>query len=390
MKTQEREKKRRSGFVRRVQRENVRRMLIASVSFFILFFVNSIVLRIRAEKVAPYMVWSFMIVAEVYAGRYTWMSYQWLSGRKRQNMRIEMHLFWSIFTVLMLIEAFMLQDAFATLAVYWMMTAILAVVPLWNSREFLVNQGLQIAAIVCLICYQKLGTETVVYLSANQLMCCIISRQSYYNFRQHVADATAIDTAKTLSEMDPMTNLLNRRGLERSLERMWPGCVRNSRKGAVLMIDIDNFKKYNDHFGHLEGDSCIRKVTEEIHKMTGGKSDFAARVGGEEFVVCLSGLEKQEALKWAIRLKENVEGLNIPQAEDNFLPVVSVSIGVAWGYARKDTNFAQLQKKADEALYGAKESGRACVYLEGKCHAKTGAAGNIRQYYGERGLRSLG
>ena len=95
-------------------------------------------------------------------------------------------------------------------------------------------------------------------------------------------------------------------------------------------------------------------------------------------------------MKWAVELKENVESLNIPQAEDNFLPVVSVSIGVAWGNARRDSDFVQMQKKADEALYEAKKSGRACVYLEGKCHAKTKTVGNIKQYYVERGFRSLG
>lgn len=156
------------------------------------------------------------------------------------------------------------------------------------------------------------------------------------------------------------------------------------------MIDIDNFKKYNDHFGHLEGDTCIRRVTAEIHKMTGKKSDLAARVGGEEFVVCLPGMEKGEALNWAIKLKENVESLNIPQAEENFLPFVSVSVGVVCGYARRSADFEQMRKKADEALYEAKESGRACVYMDGECHARTRVAGNIRQYYMERGFRSLG
>lgn len=390
MEAQKREKRRRSGFVRRVQRENVRRMLIASVSFFILFFVSSIILRAQADEINPYMIWIFMIMAEVYAGGYIWISYRWLSSRSKWNMQMELHLFWIIFAVLMLVEAFVAENTFFTLASYWVMTAILAIVPLWDNKEFLVSQGIQIAAIVCLICYQKPGMETVAYLSANQLMCCIISRQSYYNFRQRVADATAIDTAKTLSEMDPMTNLLNRRGMERSLERIWPGYVRNNKTVAVMMIDIDNFKKYNDYFGHLEGDNCIRQVTEEIRKITRRKADFAARVGGEEFVVCLSEIEKSEALKRAAGLKENVEKLNIRQAEDNFLPIVSVSIGVAWGHARRDTDFAQMQKKADEALYRAKENGRACVYLDGKCYAKTKRIENIRQYYEEREFRSLG
>lgn len=391
VKGQEREKKGRFVYTRRVQKENVRRMLIASVCFFILFFVNSLVLQIQtAGAIKPYIMAPFMVLAELYAGVYILRSYRWLSRRKKWDMRLQLYLFWLIFVTLMLAASFMSERTFFKLSVYWIMTAVLASVPLWNNKEFLVSQGIQIAALLFLIVYQKLGVETVIYLSANQLMCCVISRQGYYNFLQRAADATAIDTAKTLSETDPMTNLLNRRGLERSLERVWTGCVRNNRKVAVIMIDIDNFKKYNDHFGHLEGDTCIRRVTAEIHKMTGRKSDLAARVGGEEFVVCLPGMEKGEALNWAIKLKENVESLNIPQAEENFLPFVSVSVGVVCGYARRSADFEQMRKKADEALYEAKESGRACVYMDGECHARTRVAGNIRQYYMERGFRSLG
>ena len=391
MEEQEREKKSHPGFVRRVQRENVRRMLMASVCFFVLFLINSIILQVQtAQEIEPYIIWSFLVLAEVYAGAYIWTSYRWLSSKKKWNMDRELRLFWIIFTALMLVVSFMAEDTFFALAVYWVMTAVLAIVPLWNNKEFMVSQILQIAAIAFLIVYREVGIENIIYLSANQLMCCIISRQGYYNFLQRVADATAIDKAKTLSETDPMTKLMNRRGLERSLSHVWPRCVCSNMKVAVVMIDIDNFKKYNDYFGHLEGDTCIRRVAAEIQKMTSKKMEFAARVGGEEFVVCLPGVEKAEALKWAVKLKENVETLAIPQAKDNFLPIVSVSVGVTWGHARKNVEFAQMQKKADEALYEAKENGRACVYLEGKCHAKTQAASNVRQYYVEKRFRSLG
>lgn len=386
-----REKKERCNFARRVQGENVRRMLIASVSFFVLFLVSSIGLRIQtAVQINSSILWIYLILTEAYAGVYIWISYQWLSSKRKWDMRMELHLFWTIFLALMLALSFILSNTFFTLCVFWVMTAVLAVVPLWSNKEFFISQGIQLTAILFLIFYQNLTLESVVYLIANQLMCCIISRQGYYNFQQRAADATAIDTAKVLSETDPMTNLLNRRGLEHSLSQVWPGCVRSNLTVAVIMIDIDNFKKYNDRFGHLEGDSCIRRVTAEIHKGICDKADFAARVGGEEFVVCLPGIQKSEALKWAERLKKNVEGLNIPQAQDNFLPMVSVSIGVAWGYAKEQVDFYQMQKKADEALYQAKKSGRACIYLDGECHAKTRDLVGLATSYLERGFRFLG
>ena len=155
------------------------------------------------------------------------------------------------------------------------------------------------------------------------------------------------------------------------------------------MIDIDNFKKYNDSFGHLEGDNCIRKVSEQIHNMVRRKSELAARVGGEEFVIFLPDMDKAQVLNWAIKLKENVEKLCIQQADSNFLPIVSIRVGVTWGYARKNGSFAQMQEQADEALYGAKKGGRACVYMEENCYAKTRTTGKIQGYY-EKAFRSLG
>lgn len=366
-------------------------MLIASVCFFTFFFVGFLILHLQTvQEINPYIIWGFMVFSEVYTGAYIWISYQWLTACKKWDMRMEVHLFWGIYAVVMLAASFLPDNAFCALAAYWIMTAVLAIVPLWNNKEFLVSQGFQIAVIVLLVWYRESGIETIIYLSANQLMCGIISRQGYYNFLQRAADANAIDTAKSLSETDPMTNLLNRRGLEHNLKYIWQRCVSSNSRMTVIMIDIDNFKKYNDYFGHLEGDNCIRRVTAEIHKMICRKTDFAARVGGEEFVVCLNDMDKREALKWAIQLKQSVEGLRIPQAEDNFLPFVTVSVGIAWGYARSSNHFTRMQKQADEALYEAKENGRACVCIEGKCYAKTSMAGNKQRYYLEKGFRSLG
>ncbi|MEG1291246.1 MAG: diguanylate cyclase, partial [Lachnospiraceae bacterium] len=99
--------------------------------------------------------------------------------------------------------------------------------------------------------------------------------------------------------------------------------------------------------------------------------DFSARIGGEEFVVFLNGMEKDEALRCANTLKNRVEQLQITQAENNFLPFVTISIGVEWGNVRKGVTFDQLQEKADGFLYKAKEAGRACICMNGICHHRT-------------------
>lgn len=390
VKEQKRKKTTRSMYWKRVQRENVRRMLLTSVCFCVLFLLCAIVLRINSEQIInAKILWVLLVLEEAYAMTFGWRAYRWLSGERRGNIQLEVSGFWIIFETVLIVGALVAGDTFFKLVVYWIMTAVLAIGPLYNNREFLTSLAVQIVALVVLIICQKLGMQTIIYLAANQLMCGIISRQGYYNFLRRAEDAEAIDTAKNLSETDPMTKLLNRRGLERRIERMWNICLRANKKVAVIMIDIDNFKKYNDSFGHLEGDNCIRKVSEQIHNMIRKKSELAARVGGEEFVIFLPDMDKAQALNWAIKLKENVEKLCIQQADSNFLPIVSISVGVTWGYARKNGSFAQMQEQADEALYGAKKSGRACVYMEENCYAKTRTTGKIQGSY-EKAFRSLG
>lgn len=367
----------RHGFAGRVQRDNIRRMLLVSVSFCLFLFVSIIFLQTHVvQSVRPYAVWTLAVLGEAYAGVHIWISYRWLSNKKKSNVQKQIYLFWFIYVVLMVTVSLLFKGTFSVLAVYWIMTSVLAIVPLWNHKEFFVSQGIQFIAIFLLVSNREFGAEIILYLLGNQLLCGIISRQSYQNFLQRTANEAEIAAAKNLAEIDVMTNMLNRRGLKCNLERIWPASIRNNMRIAVIMIDIDNFKKYNDYFGHLEGDNCICKVTEEIRKRISGKKDFAARVGGEEFVVCLTGVGKEEAVKWAIGVKEDIEGLRIPQAEDNFLPIVSVSIGVAWGYAGDNIEFTQMWKRADESLYKAKKNGRACICFERKCYARTKEEGS--------------
>lgn len=388
---QEREKQERPGFARRMQRENVRRMLIASVGLFVLFFIAAVLLQTQAVvAVESHIIRIAMALGVLYAGVYIWYSYRWLSDKKKCSARIQINLFWLMYAVLLVSVSFVSDSMFFALGICWVMTAVLAIVPLWNPTEFFVGLVIQIAAISCLVIKCEFGIEVILYLLANQLLCGIISRQSYDSFLQRAENEAEIAVAKNLSETDAMTSLLNRRGLRYSMEDIWPACIEDKMQAAVMMIDIDNFKKYNDYFGHLEGDNCIQNVAAEISRKLRSMEGIAARVGGEEFLVCLTGVEKEDALEWAVELKESIEALNIPQAADNFLSMVSVSIGIAWGYEGDYMSFKEMWKNADESLYAAKKSGRACICFDNKCYAKTQRENNRCQRYLEKGLRSWG
>ncbi|MEG1291245.1 MAG: diguanylate cyclase, partial [Lachnospiraceae bacterium] len=233
--------RKRLNLERRIKWENVRRMLFTSVCFFILFFVAAGVVQIqKLHPIKPLFIWCAALLVETYAVIYGLISYLGLSKIKEIEMKKVLYLFWGTFLVLMAGFSFLVLDHFISLLIYLVASVILALVPLWNRQEFLVLFGMQIFVAAVLAYSKDLCLEEIVYLWANQLLCGIISRQGYYNFQQRMLDATRIDTAKLLSETDPMTQMLNRRGMEGVLNRIWPICEEKHTKVAVLMIDIDN------------------------------------------------------------------------------------------------------------------------------------------------------
>lgn len=200
----------------------------------------------------------------------------------------------------------------------------------------------------------------------------------YQKFYQKVSSEYKIKEAIILSETDSMTKLLNRRGLERSIESVWPHCVRQGVPTAVVMLDIDNFKKYNDAFGHPQGDKCICQIAKEIKKAAKRKTDLAARVGGEEFLIVLNDLDHAQAVQWAKNLKFSIDNLAIPHTGRDTLPVVTVSMGLAWivppngKEISMEDSFEYLKLESDKQLYRAKKSGRACICYEGQIYGKRG------------------
>ena len=157
---------------------------------------------------------------------------------------------------------------------------------------------------------------------------------------------------------DPLTRLVNRRGLERALAAEREHASRTHAPYSVLMLDIDHFKKYNDHFGHLEGDRVLALVANAFaHALRG--VDCAARYGGEEFIALLPGTTVEGALVLGERVRQAVRALAIPQAEGG---VVTVSVGAAC--ARDGESDASLLMRADGALYAAKNAGRDRIMVD--------------------------
>jgi diguanylate cyclase (GGDEF)-like protein len=124
------------------------------------------------------------------------------------------------------------------------------------------------------------------------------------------------------------------------------------------MFDIDQFKIYNDTYGHQQGDECIKKVAVTAESLLKRPSDFIARYGGEEFVIVLPETNQEGVLKIAETVRKGIEDLDIPHGNSVVAPVVTISLGIATMSPVLDSNCMQLIIDADHALYKAKAGGR--------------------------------
>lgn len=161
-----------------------------------------------------------------------------------------------------------------------------------------------------------------------------------------------------LSSSDELTGIANRRHFERFFEQEWQRALRAQMPLALILIDIDSFKAYNDNYGHQAGDSCLKLVANRLARLARRPGDLVARYGGEEFVMVLAGTELADAGKIAEAFRADVEALGVSHDHADAGGVVTISAGVAairpaYGLSRRG-----LLEAADKALYQAKRSGR--------------------------------
>lgn len=181
-----------------------------------------------------------------------------------------------------------------------------------------------------------------------------------------VNDITEIKNRETeLTEktfFDSLTGIFNRRYFDENIEKEWKKCVRENESLSLIMLDIDFFKKYNDYYGHQEGDNCLKKVAQEIRISLLRPSDIAVRYGGEEFVVILPNTNLNGAQRVAERIKQTIINLAIKHEASTVSEVVTLSQGIAEMNNKNDTVYECL-KNADRSLYGAKNNGRNTIYI---------------------------
>jgi diguanylate cyclase (GGDEF)-like protein len=168
-----------------------------------------------------------------------------------------------------------------------------------------------------------------------------------------------------LSQTDGLTGLANRRHFDRRLQEEWQRSARHGVPLALLMIDVDHFKRYNDHHGHLCGDDCLREVAQALLGCARRSSDLVARYGGEEFAILMPHATIEEAQAQAQRCIDTMAIAALTHGDSPVAPVVTLSIGVAHVEPGFDATVSpmRLLQQADLALYRAKHAGRSCSVL---------------------------
>ena len=161
-----------------------------------------------------------------------------------------------------------------------------------------------------------------------------------------------------LSTIDGLTGISNRRLFDQTLQCEWQRCGRNQSMLSLLMIDIDHFRRYNTHHGHLTGDECLRQVTRVLAGCVKRSGELVARFDGEEFAVLLPGVDGNEARRVGERFLQQMAAARIPHADSPVAPWLTLSIGLATLVPAPRVASATLVEAAEQALRRAKRSGR--------------------------------
>jgi diguanylate cyclase (GGDEF)-like protein len=179
--------------------------------------------------------------------------------------------------------------------------------------------------------------------------------------RTHIKLKLRSDILRRLVFVDSLTGVFNRRYFDHCLSTEWLRSNRSHASLALILIDVDHFKRYNDRYGHQSGDECLKKVARALRRGLHRPGDVVVRYGGEEFACLLPETDLNGAMRVARHLEQTVRDLKIAHEDSGVASTVTVSLGVAVKTADSPATYEELLTIADEQLYKAKDAGRAQV-----------------------------
>lgn len=341
------------------ERRNVRRIffsatIMALVSVAVLVFMTQTSTEEWYGKVSV-IVAMYAVVSVAFA---CFSFYLLQKKRRKSELWLFQMAYMFVHVGFLLCLSFFVWSFSGSLLIYYFTVILSSCLLLYGKGEYALLAGIEMLLPVVLFVKKTLPPEQCLGIVVAHLLAGHIAyeihKQSQLAEKYHKKYSMEVKAA----EMDPLTGLQNRRGMTRQVEAVWPLCERMKQSVAVMVIDVDHFKKYNDRFGHPQGDVCLRKVADVIRSSAKRKSDLSARIGGEEFLVFLYGMEEQQVYFLAEKIRQGVANLRMPHSEEAKYQYVTISIGVAMECCSRDVSFGGLYRRADKELYYAKSSGR--------------------------------
>lgn len=212
------------------------------------------------------------------------------------------------------------------------------------------------------------GADDLIYkpIVASELVTRLINRLERARLRQQLEQVQQQqrETLQQESRVDALTQIANRRRFDEFLAREWHYHRQSQVNLSLILCDVDYFKQFNDRYGHLAGDTCLRRIAQALQTCINPSVDLVSRFGGEEFGIILPNTDLNGALRVVRRIQSAIAGLAIPHVESLVGPYLTVSMGITGTIPTTDQSLDALIATADEALYAAKDRGRNtyCLY----------------------------
>ena len=357
---------------KRIAETNCRRILSISPILFVLYIVNIILLTIHNK--AQYLPLSITITVAliVYTLFFDILVY-WImflnqidNSEEIWKFKLIHRVFWPIWFVAMVIVSCIQIDN-GYIGVTLVLTFIIySLLPLYNLAEFSANLVFTIAVMIIMVLYDH--NQEIAYVSTKMEILNFVAMQIIGFVAQRMQLMLWMSREYLYMEafVDPLTQLLNRRGGDAVFQKERQAYANETEIG-IIMFDIDYFKRYNDTFGHGEGDICLRTVGDAIRENMKERTKLMIRHGGEEFVTILFQTNEKELLQCAEKLRKAVFEKHMKAPTDEVAEYVTISIGAAMEKIQdEDFRYEKLLSAADEALYKAKQSGKNCVVYAGR------------------------
>ncbi len=349
-----------------LERKNVQRIVFVPLFFAVLSVFGVIFLHKSDSSGFSDKLFVAMAFYAVVSAAFSCFAIQLL---KRKSRKSELWLFQMLYLIvntgLLTYISYAFWEGTGSLLPYFLTVLLGACCLLHNKWEYLLCVVIEGVFPFALYFEEVLLFRETAAIVLVHVICGAVAFELYQGQKQAEEYRRKYVQEVKAAELDPLTKVNNRRGMMRRVMSVWPALEEANRSVAVMVIDIDHFKKYNDKFGHPAGDACLCRVADTLKRTVKGMPALVARIGGEEFLVFVHGINAEEAYGLAEQIRKNVEGLGMVHSEEARYRYVTVSIGVTTDRCSDEISFGGLYRRADKELYHAKNSGRNRVGFRG-------------------------